>query len=725
MSREPCAWTVVLGLGLLIVAGCARSPEAQKVRHLERGDRNAEREQYRDAILEYRNVLRFDPANERALRQLGVLHYQLGEMAQAFRFLLKAEEFAPDALDVRLKLGIIYLLGGKADEASREAGFVLRKEPKNLDGLALLASTAVTPVEVDAAIRRLETALADLGDRAKLHLTLGALYLRKQETEKAERAFHEAVAREPKLAEPHLALGDLYLAKREIAQAEREFKEAAEVAPVGSPVRMRLADFYLLARKPDEAKRVLSEITRGAPGYLPAWRRLAEISFQERNYEESLKALQTLLKKSPSDLEGHLLRGRVRLAKRENTEAIQEFQKVLKLDPRNGVARYQLGLAQLRAGNLQQAKAELKEAISAAPNLTEAVLLLAELNIQAGAVQPAIEDLQSFLAREPRVVETHRLLGLAYLAKRDPAKATEVFRKAQALAPKDPRGFYLIGVGLRAEGKIAEARKEFEASLALAPGYVEPLGQLASMALAEKQPDLALSRVTKQAALVPRSGGIQYLLGMVHLTRREEALSEGAFLKAAELEPTRVDAYVRLGDLYQASGRYDEALAKANEALRANPRALPPQMIMGLVYARKGEVAKAQQVYEQVLTINPRFALAANNLAWLYSEHGGDKAKALQLAQVAREMAPEDANVSDTLGWILYKSGVYQRAVGLLTESARKLPHQPVVQYHLGSALLKVGDRDGARAALTAAVNSSASFAEKDEARRALADLKQ
>lgn len=723
MSRRSHGWTVLVVLGLLLVGGCSRSPEARKSRHLERGDRNVAREQYRDAILEYRNVLRVDPANERAVRQLGVLHYQLGELAQAFRFLLKAEELAPDALDVRLKLGMVYLLGGKADEARRQTLFVLEKEPKNLDGLTLLANSAATPAEVDVATRRLEAAQANLGDRAKVHQALGVLYLRKGDVGRAERAFQEAVAREPKLAEPHLALAELYLAKRDATQAEREFKAAADLAPVGSPARMRLADFYLLTQKPDEAKRTLSEITRGAPAYLPAWRRLAEISLQERNYDESLNALTSLLKRNPSDLEGHLLQGRVRLAKRENTEAIQEFQQVLKLDPRNAVAHYHLGLAQLHTGNLQQAKTELKEAVSAAPNLTDAVLLLAELNIQAGMVQPAIEDLQSFLARQPGAIEAHRLLGMAYLAKHEAARATEVFRKLLALDPKDARGLYLLGIGLGLQGKTAEARNELEAALAMAPGYVEPLGQLAGMALAEKRPDAALGRVTKQAALVPKSGGIQYVLGMVHLVRRELALAEGAFLRAAELEPTMVDAYVRLGDLYQASGRYDEALAKANEALRVNPQALAPQMVMGAVYHRKGDVTKAQQVYEKVLTVHPRFALAANNLAWLYSEHGGDPAKALQLAQSAKEMAPEDPNISDTLGWILYKSGVYQRAVGLLRESSRKLPHQPVVQYHLGSALLKVGDTNGARTALTAAVTSPANFAEKDEARKVLADL--
>src|SRR5215510_5252331 len=115
-------------------------------------------------------------------------------------------------------------------------------------------------------------------------------------------------------------------------------------------------------------------------------------------------------------------------------------------------------------------------------------------------------------------------------------------------------------------------------------------------------------------------------------------------------------------------------------------------MLVGVIYEGKGDFAKAQQAYEKILKINPRFAPAANNLAWIYLDHGGDKEKALELAQRAKESAPEDAYVSDTLGWILYKRGVYQRAFALIRESASKLPDNPVIQYHLGLASLKVGD---------------------------------
>jgi Flp pilus assembly protein TadD len=103
MSQSTRGWARLPIVALLLISRCSRSPEAQKARHLERGDTHAVRAQYHEAILEYRNVLRYDPANTRAIKQIGLAHYQLGEVAQAFPYLLKARELTPDDVDVRLK----------------------------------------------------------------------------------------------------------------------------------------------------------------------------------------------------------------------------------------------------------------------------------------------------------------------------------------------------------------------------------------------------------------------------------------------------------------------------------------------------------------------------------------------------------------------------------------------------------------------------------------------
>jgi tetratricopeptide (TPR) repeat protein len=717
-------WSLIFLMILLAAAGCARSPEAKKARFLDRGDRYFKKEQYREAIIEYRNALRFEGTNARAIQQIGLAHYQLGEFGQAARFLLKAQELTPDQLEVRVKLGTLYFLGRRFKETQDEATYVLAKDPNNLDALLLLVGAAVTPEDVEAALPRLEGARVALGDPPRLRIALANLQLRKRNVAAAEALLQETVQKDPKSIEAHTALADLYLLKQDRASAEREFQAAAAAAPAGSPARIRLADYYVLGRRPDEARKVLGEVTAKAPDYLPAWRRLGEIALTEGKLEDADKALERVLKKNPQDLDGHLLKGRVFLARKNSTQAVQEFQQVLKLEPGLAAARYQLALAHLQGGNVQQAKTELKEATTVSPNYVEAQLRLAQLNLETGAVDPAIEDLTRLLAAQPRLVEGYVLLGAAHLMKKEPAKALEVYRKLAATAPNDPRGPSFVGIGLLATGKRDEARKSFEDALTRAPGYAEPLVQLVRLDLAEKKPEAAVARVQRQIAAVPTSGPLQHLLGKIQEARKEPALAEAAYLKAIELEPRLTGAYVDLARLYGASGRYDQALAKTEEALKRNPGNLGALMLAGTLQEGKGDTAKAEAAYAKALEVNPRFAPAANNLAYLLGERGVDMERALQLAQTAREVAPEEPHIADTLGWLFYKRGIYQRSVALLKESAGRLPDNPVIQYHLGMAAAKAGDRETARTALTSAVKSSQEFPGKQEAQRLLAEFR-
>jgi len=177
---------VLLLIGLVLIMGCSRSPEAKKARYLERGDRYFKQEKYREATLEYRNALRIEENNAHAVRQLGLAHYQTGEMGQAYRYLLRAQQLTPDDLDVRQKLGTIYLLGAKPNEAREQAEAIL-----------------------------------DLPGQAKPLVILASLYLRKNDAVTAERYLRGAVSQEPKSVEAHGALANL-LSRQARQRAGRE-----------------------------------------------------------------------------------------------------------------------------------------------------------------------------------------------------------------------------------------------------------------------------------------------------------------------------------------------------------------------------------------------------------------------------------------------------------------------------------------------------------------------
>jgi predicted Zn-dependent protease len=183
--------------------------------------------------------------------------------------------------------------------------------------------------------------------------------------------------------------------------------------------------------------------------------------------------------------------------------------------------------------------------------------------------------------------------------------------------------------------------------------------------------------------------------------------------------------------VWTASGRSSRAArhrgprAAAGEAAEGHPGPSPARLGLSReARARQGDGGVPATRYEKGLALNPRFAPAANNLAWVLSEHGADKGKALALAQTAKELAPEDPQVSDTLGWIFYRRGVHQRALALLKDSAAKLPCNTMIQYHLGRVSAQLGDKEAARQARAIAAVSATPFPGQEEARKALAALK-
>jgi tetratricopeptide (TPR) repeat protein len=138
----------------------------------------------------------------------------------------------------------------------------------------------------------------------------------------------------------------------------------------------------------------------------------------------------------------------------------------------------------------------------------------------------------------------------------------------------------------------------------------------------------------------------------------------------------------------------------------------------------QNNAADAQKRYEQILARDPYAAVAANNLAWLYADHGGNLDVALQLARTAKRKLPDQPDVNDTLGWVYIKKNLPLLAVPVLQESVKKDPRNPVYQYHLALGYVGTGDHVRARAALEQALRLKPDFAYAQDARRLLAGLR-
>jgi tetratricopeptide (TPR) repeat protein len=134
----------------------------------------------------------------------------------------------------------------------------------------------------------------------------------------------------------------------------------------------------------------------------------------------------------------------------------------------------------------------------------------------------------------------------------------------------------------------------------------------------------------------------------------------------------------------------------------------------------KGDLGEAEKLYQKALQIHPDYPPAANNLAYLMLQRGGNPDVALGLAQTAMRGMPDSPNAADTLGWAYYKKGVYRSAIDSLEQAARKVPNNPEYRYHLGLAYQKNHDREKAKAEFEKVLQIDPKFPQAEEVRQNL-----
>jgi tetratricopeptide (TPR) repeat protein len=742
---------VVCALVLITGAGCTK--QMRKARHLGKGEKAFRAQHYDEAEIEYLNVLKAAPLNPTAIARLGLIYQEEGRLLGARRLLLKAAELTPEDLDVRSKLALNSLSIGDYKTATDQANFVLTKRPGDTEGLEVLAGTAVNSNSLQQVQAQLTKLQQSDRDRAAYHVAFGTLSLRRRDLTNAEVEFKKALEMDPKSSSALLALGNIYSARNDQAAAGQALKSAADLAPLRSAKRLKYFEYQIVNGKVEEAKQGLQELTKQAPDYLPAWSFLAQLAFGEKKYDESRSMLQRVLSKDPFNYDGLMLSGNLRVAQGDKAKAVADFNQMATLYPRSPQVQFQLARAHLLNNDIGKAMGCLDQAIAADPNFADAILLQANLNIRKGDANLAIQSLNALLQRQPELGPAYMLLGDAYLAKRDVDQALAVCRRMAQVFPKAPEVPMLIGALLVRQNKLPEARVSFEHTLELVPDYLPAIEQIVNLDIVEKKYDTATERLQKQIEKQPKLAEPWLLMARVHLAQANAAVeaenrknlsagkpqvrltevpaaqpeitqAENALQKAIEVNPNQRTAYLMLADVYVAAGKQQEALQRLN-GLLAKTNDVMVLMQVGILHESLKDYAAAKQTYEKILATNPNFSAALNNLAYIYAERDPfkDLDKAYQTADRARQLLPNDPAAADTLGWILYKRGEYSRALGLLQESASKLPNEAEIQFHLGMTHYMLGHDGAARLALQQAVQSPKDFSEKSQAGLYLAIL--
>jgi len=179
-----------------------------------------------------------------------------------------------------------------------------------------------------------------------------------------------------------------------------------------------------------------------------------------------------------------------------------------------------------------------------------------------------------------------------------------------------------------------------------------------------------------------------------------------------------------LAYIHLAKGSAEQAKTELRAAIDAEPRFVSNYLVLEAQLEKEGKWDEARKVAEKAHDIDPESPVVANQLAYLYLEHGDDVNVALSLAQLAKQKLPSSPNVADTLGWAYYKLGMADPAIAQFKQCSQAAPNNPTYLYHLGMAYLAARDYRSAEHSLQLALKDPA-FQYPAQARAALSKIPQ
>lgn len=741
-----------------VIAGCAVAC-SRPDDYARRGDTYAAQGRLAEAIIEYRRAVQADPRRGEFHSKLSDLYSADDDGAGALDEAVKAADLMPSDVKANLRAGGQLLASGQFEDAKTRANIVLNLDPRSVDGQILLGNALAGLQDLDGALKEFEEAIAINPAADAAYTNIAAIRLVHGRSDLAEASFRKAIevapksvgARmalanflwssgrsaeteqtlkgvlviDPKSVSANRALGVFYLTSHRGAEAEPYFRAVAETTK-SAPAELMLADYYAFMHRFDDARRVLAGMTATGPAVAATRTRLAAIDSAQGRHAQALTEMAGVVSQFPKDATAHLTNARLlRLAGRTD-EALAQA-RIVAEDEANAPAAVEadliIGTIQADRGRRPDAQLAFETALRLRPQTIEAVVSLAQLALQDRNYDQATLRANQALAIRPGNREARVLLIRAALGNNDLSAARTAL---EALASEYPQWAptWTLRAALELQsGQIDAARQSFTKAAALAPTDFDAQAGLNSIDLGTRQVPDALARIEEGLKADKPTPAFFVLAARTYVAANQPAKAEEVLKRAIAANPANLDAYGYLGQLYLDQHRVADAVSRFQQIVVLDPQSVSAHTMLGMLLEMDGKPSDAEAHYLAALRADARAAVAANNLAWLYADGGRNLDQALQLAQVAQQQLPTNPHVSDTLGWVYYRKKLPAEAIKSLEASVTQDGSDPLTHYHLGLAYVLAGDRAKARTELQRALDSKTEFAERGDARTALARL--
>jgi putative PEP-CTERM system TPR-repeat lipoprotein len=402
----------------------------------------------------------------------------------------------------------------------------------------------------------------------------------------------------------------------QIAFVDRDVKKAREIAqqlmrlaPTHQGVLQLAGAIEAQSGSLVMAETFLNKALQLNPDLPLARRVLAQTYLKLGQPAKALETLKSLLAADPPDALALSLAGDARQQLGDTEGAELMFRQVAKIDPSDTRAQTAIALGKLARGNTEAGFAEL-ETLARNSKDVVAERALVSLRLKRKEFDAALALVDGMAKKLPDDATVMDLRGRVLLARKDYPAARAAFEQAlktdptlllatsnlaavdliekkprdaekrfEAAIQADARNHYArMALATLREGAGApmeEVRKILEDAVKAAPSEAEPRLQLIELLLRKRLYKDALTAAQEAAAALSNDLRVLDAVGRAQMQAGSPEQAIVTFRRLAGLDPGSAATYLRLADVYRATGKRDSLESSLKKALEVDPDLMP------------------------------------------------------------------------------------------------------------------------------------------------------
>ena len=465
------------------------------------------------------------------------------------------------------------------------------------------------------------------------------------------------------------------------------------------------------AGRADRAEAELRKVVVIRPDFYDAQRLLGRMLLDRAGndrarVEEALDHLRAAFNRNPDDLSSGMAVAQIYLSTDRPAEAEKVLATLLERAPDQRAINYTYAQVLTKLGRGDESRQYLERAVLLDPTFTPAVLQLIDIYQKQNEWGKAADILQPLIADDPMNADLQKQQAFYYLRAGMTEKARANFTALTEADPKDTRSKFYLAEALSDLERYAEADAIYRSLLEQAPNDPELLASFGLSQIGQHKLDEAAK-------------AFHQLLAVPDLPPNLQALADTQ-LAYIELEKGNYDAAVALAkpilifndkpnaqainialEALRKQKKYNDAIALLQpivERYAADPFA-NARFVEMLV--RNGEKDKARQAAQTEAKFGTRNTVAVAE-AFVQA---GDAASAIDLVKEALKTKPEDLDLQFSLGSAFERAGDKKAAEGVFQQLLEKHPDNAATLNYLGYMWAEAGvNLDKAADMLTRAV---------------------